>query len=401
MSRHLSDWVGAFESFTEYSGTPLRLRRWAGISCLAGALERKVWVHTAGSEFFPNLYVILISPPGVGKSKIMNEVRRLWAGLDDHKLAAPNVSKASLVDELNDALRTLVHPGKNPPTVEFHSLKVLASELGVFLPEFANDFMNTLTDLYDGYPYRERKRMKNLIVDIQKPQINFLSGTTPSYLTALLPEGAWDQGFLSRTMMVYSGERRLTSLFAHEDTDPELFKSLDRDLQQIANLYGELRFTPEAAEFIDEWHLGGQDPQPNHPKLQHYLTRRTGHLLKLSQVACVNLGNDLTIDVTHIQRAMDWLFDMESAIPEIFKAMSSGGDSKVMDECWHMLFQFRARYNRGAPQALVVEFLTRRTPSHNVERLIDLMEKAGLIRAVTEKGVGLTYHAKERTLFDA
>lgn len=400
MSRRLDDWVGAFEHLTEYSGTPERLRRWAAISCIAGALERKVWVRTSRGRFFPGLYVILITDPGVGKSVILNEVRKLWANLEDHRISAPNVSRASLIDELNDAHRVLIHPGSNPPTTEFHSLKALVSELGVFLPEYANDFMNTLTDIYDGFPFSERKRTRGTEIDIPHPQINLLAGTTPSYLNNLLPEGAWDQGFLSRTLLVYSGEQRLVSLFATVEGNDALGKSVQADLNQIANLYGEIMFTEEARDFIDSWHLGGQEPKPTHPKLQHYQTRRTGHLLKLSQVACVNESNDKIITVDHIQQAMDWLFDLEAAVPEIFKAMTSGGDSQAMDECWHMLFQFKARYGKGAPKALLIEFLSRRVPSHNVERLIDLMEKANLIRAVAEKGVGVVYYAKERSALE-
>ena len=173
-------------------------------------------------------------------------------------------------------------------------------------------------------------------------------------------------------------------------------KALVADLNSIATLYGEMKFTPEAAEFVDDWYLGGQQPLPNHPKLQHYNTRRTAHVLKLCQVACVNEGNELVIKLEHVQRALDWLIDAETAIPDIFKAMYSGGDGKVMDEAWHMLFQYKARYNKGAPRTLLIEFLSRRVPSYNVERLIDLMEKAGMLRCVAQDGQ-LHYFAKDRT----
>lgn len=146
--------------------------------------------------------------------------------------------------------------------------------------------------------------------------------------------------------------------------------------------------------------MTGKQPVPSHPKLQHYLSRRTAHLLKLTQVACVSHSNDLVIQVHHIQQAMDWLFDLETHIPEIFKAMSNGGEAKVMDEAWHMLFQFRVRYQKGAPRSLLIKFISQRVPSHAVERIIDLMEKAEMIRAVAEKGVGMTYTAKERNVYE-
>jgi len=396
MTRILSDWVGAFENATEFTGTPLRIRRWGAIACLAGALERKVWVRTKRTQFYPGLYTLLISPPGVGKSVILSLVRELWAGLDDHKLAAPSVSKASLIDELSDAARVLIHPGRNPPTIEFNSLKVLVSELGVFLPEYASDFMNVLTDVYDGYPFKERKRTKNLVIEIPKPQINFLSGTTPSYMNGLLPEGAWDQGFLSRMNLIYAGEITIQSPFDDSEEEPEVFKALRSDLKEIANLYGEVKIPQDVKEAFNDWLFSGLQPVPSHPKLQHYNTRRMGHTLKLLQVAVVNRTNELRAELQDLQRAWDWLFDAESSVPEIFKAMNSGGDSKVMDECWHMLFQYKLRYKKNAPAALVIEFVSRRVPLHNVERLLDLMEKSGLIRVVAEKGVGSTYEAKDR-----
>jgi hypothetical protein len=345
------------------------------------------------------MYTIFVSPPGVGKSAILNSVRRFWAKLTDHKIAASSVSKASLIDELADAQRVLVHPGRNPPTIEFHSLKVIASELTVFIPEFATEFMSIMTNIYDSEPFTERKRTAKLKIDIPHPQINFIAGTTPSSLVQLLPEGAWDQGFLSRTMLVYDADVKIQSLFSVGEQDKNLFKQMEDDIKEIGNLYGEIKFTPEAAAFIDAWHMGGKVPVPDHPKLQHYLSRRSAHLLKLSQVACVSDTNNLVIQVEHIQQAMDWLFDLEAHIPEIFKAMSNGGEGKVMEEAWHMLFQFKARYKKGAPRSLLIKFISQRVPSHAVERIIDLMEKADMIRAVAEKGEGMLYTAKERSAY--
>ena len=399
MPRKIENWVAAFEKMTEYTGSPPRLRRWAGIACVAGALEQKVWVHTNGSALYPNLYTIFVAPPGVGKSESFKAVRYFWGLLKEHKIAASSVSKASLIDELADSLRILIHAGSKTPTIEFHSLKVIASELTVFIPEFATEFMSVMTNIYDTEPFSERKRMLKHKIEIPRPQINFLAGTTPSSLTQLLPEGAWDQGFLSRTLLVYDASTQVQSLFGVDKDISVLKGQLENDIKEIGNLYGQLLFEPDAATFIDSWHMGGKLPVPDHPKLQHYLSRRTAHLLKLSQVACVSQSNNLVITIEHIQQAMDWLFDLEAHIPEIFKAMSNGGEAKVMDEVWHMLFQFQARFKKGAPKALLIRFISARVPSHAVERIIDLMEKGDMVRVVAEKNEGMLYTAKERSAY--
>jgi hypothetical protein len=395
MKKQAGDWLDSFEELTESSGTPTRIRRWAAIACVAGVLERKVWVHTAGADLFPNLYVFLVTPPGIGKSRVLNTAYRFWIDMEDHRTAPASVSKASLIDELESAHRAIIRPGCVPPVEEFHSLKVLASELGVFLPEFANDFMNTLTDLYDCYPFGERKRTRNLNINLPKPQVNLLAGTTPDYLTNLLPPGAWDQGFLSRTILVHASERKLSSLFAQRKQDMALRNAMKKDLDWMGSQYGEITFTPEAAEMIDEWYLNGQSPQPDHPKLTNYNTRRPAHILKLCQVAAILKMDEMVIDVPEVQRAMDWLMDAETAIPEIFKAMASGGDAKVMQECWHFLFRYKNERKTGAPMPLVVKFLAQQVPTYKVPQIIALMEQANMIRQVASKGEMLV-EPKER-----
>ena len=199
--------------------------------------------------------------------------------------------------------------------------------------------------------------------------------------------------------MIIVRDKKLQSMFREVSEDALLKKNLETDLAEIGNLYGELPFTKEAADLIDSWYLGGQKPMPSHPKLQHYVTRRPAHLLKLSQIACLSASSEMEITLEHVQRAMDWLFDAEVAVVDIFKAMSSGGDSKVMEECWHFLFDFEAQKKTGASHSLVLQYLSRHIPVHNVERVIKLMEDSGMLRIAAEKGKGLVYYAKERTNF--
>ena len=46
-------------------------------------------------------------------------------------------------------------------------------------------------------------------------------------------------------------------------------------------------------------------PEPTHPKLRHYNTRRFAHLLKLSMIACVDRTDVLKLDVEDFNK--QWL----------------------------------------------------------------------------------------------
>lgn len=391
----ITDWVTAFEEMTVVTGSHKRIRTWGGIACIAGALERRCWVYTAGSKLYPTMYTFLVTPPGEGKSRVLSMVRTLWSKLDGHRIGSGNVSRASLIDDLADAQRIIMpKPGEkmnNVATEEFHSLKVLSSELGVLLPEYANDFMNTLTDIYDGYPYYERKRTKELEIHLENPQINLLAGTTPSYLNTLLPDGAWDQGFISRTMIVFAKGTKRQSLFSKRKVSKEQVEDLITRLKWIGEAYGEFEFTEEAANFVDDWHLSGNKPEPNHPKLIHYNTRRTAHLLKLCMVASISCSTQLLITLDHVQRAMEWMLELEHFLPQIFENMTSTFDGQVIQETLHFCNEFKKRFNKNPTKDMMIKFLSTKVPVYNVERVLDLMTKTGQLRVVTVKGLGETY----------
>src|SRR5439155_21037477 len=139
------------------------------ISAIAGALERKVWVRTGNGDLYPNMYTVFVAPPGVGKTISMVLTERLWRDLEGQYVAPTSLTKAALVDSLHDANREVL-VGKDLQT--FHSLKIIAGELGVLLPSYEPDFMNTLTALYDGWAYAERRRTNDLNITIDSPQLN-------------------------------------------------------------------------------------------------------------------------------------------------------------------------------------------------------------------------------------
>lgn len=290
------------------------------------------------------------------------------------------------MDALFDAKRRLMTPGLIPPWIEFNSLAVASGELGVLLPAYDNEFMNALTDLYDGHPYEERRRSRDIKFKIDFPNLNILAATTPSYLSALMPEGAWDQGFVSRTMLVYSGDRVIQPLFGDPTRDKELFNHLVADLKIINNLYGEIIFEPEAAQAISAWHLAGGPPIPEHPKLQHYLTRRTTHLLKLCVIASISNKSSLLVTMQDYELALAWLLEIEEYMPDIFKAMNSGGDSRVIDETWFFVYKTYMSEKMPVAERRVITFLQQKVPSHQIQHIIGVMTRGGMLIARVEKG---------------
>lgn len=354
-------------------------------------MERRVWAWTKGSALYPNLYVVLVGPPGVGKSAILSPVERLLRVVPDLHVSPSSVTAASLVDTLADARRKIVRPNDIPNFVEYHYLATIASEMGVFLPIYEPQFMNTLTKLYDGENYEERRRGNKLHIKLETPQISLIGGTTPSYLNAFLPEGAWDQGFTSRTIFVFQGEKVHTDIFdeptKHDDYE-KLYIDLIHDLKAVANLFGKVDWTAEAKFALVAWDRAGSPPTPDHQKLLHYNSRRTAHIIKLCIIASIARSSDLQITIEDYQTALDWLLEVENLMPDIF--MSFGGisaDAKAIDECHYFMIRLYSRDQLPVLEHKIVAFLRDRVPAYAIRTIIDIMLKSNLIAQDIKGGV--------------
>jgi hypothetical protein len=387
MNRVLANWLDSFMEYTAKQPSPEVFRRWTGISILAAALERKVWIETSVAKLYPNLYIFIIAPPAVGKSIMTSEAWRMVSSLRDHKIASPSITRATMIEELDEAKRFKQHA---TGTISFNALYICINELGVLLPEYEMAMMNKLTDIYDGHPYGESRRNKKHSATIKHPMYNMLAAGTPGYLASMLPEVAWEQGFMSRVLIIYSGDIIRFSLFGRGQADEELRKTLVKDLQLIGNLYGEFTFTPEAATAMDAFYLGEHnETAPMHPKLQHYNTRRPTHLMKLMMIASITRGSDFLITGEDYAMAFAWLTDAEAAMPQIFKAMNSGGDIQIMQEVWYYVFEQMAKRSvEGLPESSLVAFLSQRVPVEKIKWILEVMKNSGLLASrVTPAGM--------------
>lgn len=367
---------------------------------ISAVLERKAWVFTRGKNFYANQFVFLVGPPGSGKGNIIAHAKMIL-GTMDLFLASTSVSRASIIDELNEASRKLINPGKIPEFTEYNFLNVIMTELGAFLSAYESDFINALTDIYDGVPYGDRKRAGKINIKMATPQINMLAGTTPAALQKILPEGAWDEGFMSRVICIYSGERLKTDPFTDEFEGEEsikLLKDIVEDLKLISKIYGRIYFDPEVEELVRNWIKMDLMPAPEHPKLVHYLERRLGHFFKLCIIASVSRASDMRIIVEDYQDAMNWLLEAEAMMPDIFANMGIGGDSKAMEDTWYYIYTTYKKTGKPVFDNAVCAFLSERVASHNIHRVIEIMVRSGMLRVEPVRGLQAYVPADKRKL---
>jgi Protein of unknown function (DUF3987) len=383
-SRRLGSWIESYLEYTDTLPSPPLFRKWVAIFFIAAAMERKLWVRTMGSSLYPNLYIFLVGPSGIGKGQAIYRGEALLREVPDLKIGPSDMTSASMIDALNEAVRRFVFVGKDP-FLEFNSLTVVSRELGVLIPGWDTSLMNNLTDIYDGFTVDQKRRGKDLRIKIANPQINLIGACTPAYLNDVMPASAWDQGFISRTLLIYSGDRIKQDPFA-EDAFPEraarLHGDLLHDLKGVAVEHGQMAFTKPAARAIKAWIDSGCPPEPTHQRLQFYNARRVSHLLKLCMISSISRTSDKVIGLEHYSEALDWLVEAEVYMPDIFKSMVTGGDSSAMEEAWNYVWTLYAKETKPIAEHRIVHFLRERVPAHSVMRVLDVMVKSKMFEIV-------------------
>lgn len=393
--RTLPSWTEGFLELTNGITSPKLFRKWAAITVVGAALTRRVWFKSLKSYSYGNMYVLLVGKPGLGKSEAVNRIRdivRATLVKDMYPIAVEmmpyDVTKGALLDKLSTYQRWGHDPyawslGRKEK-IKYHYGLLAISEFGNLVRDFDSVLLNTLHDLWDCPPTieEERRYRSNNPIMIVNPGLALLGGTTSAYLMKSMPEQAWDEGFLARTIIVYSSEEVEPNLFDEDEIDLVLLRDLITDLRQVSRLEGEAEFAEETKKAIKKWLRAGKPPVPEHHKLEHYSSRRLHHALKLSLIASVDRSNDLKILPEDFQTALGWMIEAEKNMPQLFLEMSGRGDKQLLNDLYFHVKQIQeAPLWQGRPvrKSQLVDFLLHKAASWQVDQLINSALEAELL----------------------
>lgn len=372
-------------SLTEGIPSPEIFRKWSAISMVAAGLERRVWLRAGERQCFANLYTILVAHPGVGKQIIETGHDLLNAINEPGNSKAPafhlgsnSCTKASLIDELNSASCThIVQSG----TVSYHSLTFMSEEFSVLLPNYDLEFIGKLNYIFDNKPrYSETRRHGPVRrVSIDFPQLNILGGAQPAYFQSTFPEEAWTTGLSRRIIMVYANEAPLRSLFYIPAIPANSYTSVLIRLAHLSELWGEITWGTGCREFIDEWHLGGEEPKPTHSRLTHYNRSRYLFVMKLAIVATISRSGTFAMELCDLQRAFEWLFEAEALMPDVFRAMAGKSDREILERLHQFAYGLYVKQGRKTPITTnqLWTFLTHQVPSGHIPAIMHSAARLG------------------------
>ena len=329
MARLWPDWLAAYQKFTTHSEAPDSFHFWVGVSTVAGALRRNVWIDELNFTWTPNFYIVLVSPPGVAtKSTTMNIGTDLLREVPGIHLGPSAATWQSLVQ----AFATAERKHQRPDGTFYHHcpLTCSVSELGTFLRTDDEGFINFIVDMWDS-PERiwERATVSSGRERLPTPWLNLMACTTPSWLQANFNRTMLSGGLFSRTIFVHANKKRRFVAYPSELIPASDYKEhrtyLIEDLKEIAELHGVYVLEPEAIRWGTEWYkkhweIGRNDLQDD--RFGGYLARKQTHIHKLAIVLAASRRNDLIITMPDLQEAERIVTATESDLKTVLFAVT-------------------------------------------------------------------------------
>jgi len=332
MARRVSDWLDSYVNFTcRVSEPPKSFHRWCGISLIAAALQRKCNVNWGPLVFYPNMYIVIVSPSGRARKGTAVGFYTSFAEDLNLPLAAEAITREALIQTLNKTRRT--DPNPLSGEMDTHSsLTIISPELTVFLGYNNHQLMSDLTDWYDcrnRWVYRTKTSTSDEIWGVW---VNLFGATTPELIRTTLPLDAIGGGLTSRIIFVYEENKgRICPAPFMSPEDNQLRSQLLHDLEQIHMMRGEFKATPGFLNKWIQWYSTDAQVYPFvDPKFGGYSERRPNHLMKLSMIISAARRDSREMHEEDFDTALEYLLEVEQKMPNVFAGMGRLENADVM-----------------------------------------------------------------------
>jgi len=332
MKRNYPDWLTAFMSYAGHGEAPQHMYFWTGVSAIAGALKRKVWIDQAYFKWYPNFYICLVAPPGiVSKSTTAGIGMNLLRRVPDTKFGPDVVTWPALVTAFAENTSAFEYRGEYLP---MSALTLESSEFGNLLDPSDKQMVDLLVSLWDGKQGVFEKTTKHSGCDhVENPWINLIACTTPAWIADNFPEYMIGGGFTSRTIFVYADAKAKYVAYPRRHVPADLSSIEDKlvaDLTAISTITGEYVLSDEAEDWGERWYkmhytqrASNLDPE----RFGGYIARKQTHIHKLGMVLAASEGDTLTITRAHLETAYAMVTDLEPDMGFVFSKIGRSDTS--------------------------------------------------------------------------
>jgi len=393
LPRQHRSWIESFTSLGSKTNAPEIYRRWTALATVSSALQRKCWIDLNSTRIFPNLFVALVGPPGIGKSISISPARDLLPQLGENVFLSPARCTAErFIKNLSLSYRMFSLP--HDAFYKQCAYAAFISELSTLVRPNDKDFTILLTDFYDcasQWSYQTLSRDEDKIENLC---LTMIGGITPKTLAENFGNAAIGLGFTARLNIIYSDEVRLPKLFDVDGTPLQReapdYSSLLSDLREIHNLSGAFTFSAAAGRAFQTWIDEGIKPIPSEAKMAEYIPRRWFHLTKLAMIISASESSIKEITLAHAERAKELLLGSEASAAGAFEHFGTNPLIGALQNAWAWA---KLEYPKGLSELTLKRKLLQDVAPQHLNSCIQELVQTGMFTLVGE-GSSRTYIPK-------
>ena len=344
MARKFDDFIEAYLRYADDGFCPPQFSLWSCLSIVAAALERRVFLPWNDTfAYYPNIYVLLVSMPGDGKSVALNKAVELLQDANRKTSTLnimPNqVTEAKFIELMGNGRSFTEHRGGKEIIHRQNAGYYWASEASNSLKNVFGDFIACLTDYYDCPATWERATKKDgKPIRLTNVCMNLLAGSTFDYLGKLVSDENIMGGFASRLIYVVSKNKhvnaqqfQLGGFDAVAEAERRHYReALIEDLACIARMIGPMSAEPAFGRAWEAWYPVYEAKRRNldSEKAQSILARTNTNVLKVAMLMSASESDDRILKLRHWERAMELVQKLQGDAPGVFRQARAQSSQK-------------------------------------------------------------------------
>jgi hypothetical protein len=306
---------------------------WTAFSVLGATVNRKVYTRIGEIPITCNLYTLLVSTPGTGKSTARSFGAKLFQkGCPAYQICASKQSHADIIKTMASGDCAIHYTDSEGRQQEGNVYTCFVDEFKNFIAYDPIGMLGFLTGIHSEYDLFDAKTLSRNHEKIPNPSFTFLGCENPDIFTFYIKSSMISDGFGRRVNIVYETE----------DAPPKpkpvippdvlhIYQSvLPEELRRVERVTGEYIHTPESQDWYNNWYIKNRKrmAEITEPVYQGWIRTMHIQLLKLAML------QDVSTNTKPSFRFSPELFEFCLAVlnaiePNMPKLFAAGGKNEL------------------------------------------------------------------------
>lgn len=380
----------------KHTETPDRFIQWSAISVISGVMKRKFFLKDGLYTIYPNQYIVLVAPPGIGKG---TAIKFLWDMIKENSPFLANfipdrATAPKILERLANGWNTApVMIGQQIVTgTKEHTCTILSTELSVLLGA-SEQMLDYLCEFWDKgeFEYDTKNSGSSFVKEMA---VSLMGATVPDFIRNIDRDRSMSikGGFTSRCLFIYEDKpARYLPDPPPLETNPvsaKLLQDIKTDLKWIASLPGgEFQWATDAKiSFIRFLGNLRNTASIDDEATINFKSRIRAHVLKLAMVLAISRHDTLTIERIDMENSIAYVNGCLQTLEKIFRG--SGESDLAVSTAYVKDYVERVG---AASRKEMLKHLHRHMSHETLDRIIYTLTEIGYWKVTAQPGGGAMF----------